>query len=320
MTKNEAKLFFVQYQNYCNIFGEKLVNEAIDTVDVKEFQSTQTVRGEGSYYADKGYPIAGKGTRTFKEYKGEWMKEVNAFGTDYLVPDQYQFAEMKVQAYCLDKAVPCLKNFKYDSYRWSSGEPELYIKCTLADGTTRQLYVPIKALIAADKQIIIDRMTEYFSWYYSRPEKKEYLNKALSALESPEALKLFSIFDEINAGTYAYKPEPEEETPKFTILNVNDFTEFVINSTESDNFDTIIFAVQWDKSISENELKSSDLCGHYGIKPANLFNTTDGEIAIGAIGGGLTWILDKNEYNSDDIKQYLDVSCQNPEQICVYKK
>ncbi len=52
------------------------------------------------------------------------------------------------------------------------------------------LYVPFEALRQNDFSIIENRMKSYFSSYYDTEEKKPFLEKALSALNTPIAIWL----------------------------------------------------------------------------------------------------------------------------------
>lgn len=189
MTIEEARMFIRNYDEYEKFFGIELVTKCVTNFKVEDFSTKEFVAlGEGTdnYYSRKGYPVLiGKTRWTFKEYKGEWSREVEKPAVQYLVPDHYQLKESRLLRACLLKRFPYLCEFDFPTYHMEKPF-EIYIKCD--NGCS--LYVPLEALEKKDFSIIEKRVKDYFGWYYNTPERKEYLDKELSTLTTETALKL----------------------------------------------------------------------------------------------------------------------------------
>ena len=196
MNSNEAKLYVRNYQNYEDIFGVDILTKCLDAFGEESFSTFQYVirdGGQDRYYASKGYPVLCDRTSwEFEEWRGEWMRKVRHPAREYRVPDNYQLREKDLLRACLLEKFPYLSEFTFPTYHLDRIDDEIYIKCE--NGCS--LYTPIRALLENDFSIIDKRMNEYWKWYYNSPDKREYLEKQLSTLNTETALKLKSILAE----------------------------------------------------------------------------------------------------------------------------
>ena len=195
MTLQEAKMFVKNSNNFIEMFGEELFERAIANYDVNDFSTHQYVpRDEGldRYYARLGYPVlCDRTTWTFKEYKGEWEREVRKLAREYRVPDTYQLHEKDLLKDCILLANPNMANYQMRIYHLD-GAKEIYIKCD----DNKSLYVPIKAIVEKDFSIVVNRHTTYHKGYYDTPDRKQYLDAALATLETETAKALCKTIEE----------------------------------------------------------------------------------------------------------------------------
>lgn len=108
---------------------------------------------------------------------------------------QYQGGKHdKIMYHLLSNRFDWFKDFKWSLYQLDRVDGDIYMKVTPKKDNNHQtgssLYVPILALINSDWSLINERVTKYFSDYYSTPDRAEYLKSALGTLETVEALKL----------------------------------------------------------------------------------------------------------------------------------
>jgi hypothetical protein len=195
MNNNEAKLYVRNYDNYVQVFGLDVFTKCLEPFDMEKFSIFKYVvrdGGEDHYFASHGYPVLCDNTiREFEEWKGEWMRKVRKPAREYRVPNQYQLAEKDLLLSCLLEAFPYLKDFTFPTYHLDRADDEIYIKTENGES----LYVPIRALTEKDFSIIEKHMNEYFKWYYSTPDRKQYLDKALATLETETAKRLKAILE-----------------------------------------------------------------------------------------------------------------------------
>ncbi len=176
---------------------ERLVELNFDLKDIyrafRELWDDNQIKGERGLWQEQWYqqPVnfgrqefIKTGQHTFKEYKGEWEREVRKKGYCYRVTAQHNTEpKVKVLRALLSKMRPYFNDFNWNVY---DVEGDIYLKTSAGS-----LYVPVEALIHYDWSLIQDRMDSYFSWYCSTPENEEKLWK--SVLASPEAVKLKEI-------------------------------------------------------------------------------------------------------------------------------
>lgn len=201
MTLEEARLYVTNFPAYEKEFSEEVLNRVLPEFDVSLFQETRTVReGHDEYLKAHGYPETGRGKRCFRDAmifrQRMWFSDIYEDGVDYLVPAAHQLKEELLLRKCLLEAYPYLEGYDMQVYHLDGAE-EIYITCAEDTNKTeikRILYVPLQALRENNAQLIRDRMTSYFNSYYVGEHRKKY--RALSALESKEAERLFGILDE----------------------------------------------------------------------------------------------------------------------------
>ena len=195
MTLQEAKMFIKNANNFIEVFGENLFERAVANYDVKDFSTHQYVpRDEGAdrYYAQLGYPVlCDKTMWTFKEYKGEWEREVRKLAREYRVPDNYQLREKDLLKDCILLVNPNMANYQMSIYHLE-GAKEIYIKCD----NNKSLYVPVKAIVEKNFSLVMDRHTTYHKGYYNTPDRKQYLDEALATLETETAKALRKTIEE----------------------------------------------------------------------------------------------------------------------------
>ena len=191
MTFELAEKYFYNFENYKKLFSERTLEIVLNNYELRNFATFNYVPVErAGHYENKGYYELTKNpvSRAFKEYRGDWERDVQKPARQFVVPSPYQSGENNFLRDCLLMDFPYLKNYGFDCYKFERDTGEFYVK-TGEKGVS--LYVPFKALQEKDPQIIIDRMNTYWKWYYNSPDKKKYLDKQLGGLESETAKKLF---------------------------------------------------------------------------------------------------------------------------------
>lgn len=194
MTLQEAKMFVRNAKNYIEVFGEELFERVVANYDVKDFSTFHYVPLENgcTYYDKMGYPVLCDRTRhTFKEYKGEWMREVEKLAREYRVPDNYQLNEKDLLKDCILLVNPNMANYQMSIYKLD-GAKEIYVKCD----NGKSLYVPVMAIINKDYSLVENRMKTYWPSYYRTPDRKEYLDAELATLETETAKALQKTIEE----------------------------------------------------------------------------------------------------------------------------
>lgn len=187
MTLAEAKMFIRNAENFITVFGEELFEKVVANYDYKVFSTYEYVIRDGNqdkYFASKGYPVLCDRTEwTFKEYNGEWMREVRKLAREYRVPDHYQCEEGNLLRDCIIAVNPLMSMFEISTYHLDKPTDDIYIKTEHKSS----LYVPVRAITEKNFSLVIDRHTSYHKSYYNTVDRKEYLNKALAALDSKVA-------------------------------------------------------------------------------------------------------------------------------------
>lgn len=191
-------------KTWLDFFGEEIIEKNLPSIRVLSFLSWDNFedKQDGNYghlaYTLRNYRGWLYGKRSicsFTEHKGEWHRHYTAPGYDILHRSHYTTWESDFITKCLLDKFPYLEQFEFKAYGVSissknMGDNELYLTVKEAKEnkeTTTSIYVPLSALALKDFGIIVERMTSYFNWYYAGESKKEYLNQALSLLDSKEA-------------------------------------------------------------------------------------------------------------------------------------
>lgn len=197
MTLQEAKLFVRNYDNYIKLFGEEMMQKIFSNFNVDDFSKKEYVElggGGDNYYARLGYPVTiDRTTTTFKEYKGEWEREVIKPARQYLIRCPYQLEEKSVLRSCILAINPMMSLFDMSTYHLDKETDDVYITTEVG----HSLYVPVKAIVEKNYALVVERHTAYHKSYYCTDDRKEYLDKALAALDSKTA-KILKIVIEDN--------------------------------------------------------------------------------------------------------------------------
>ena len=195
MTLQEAKMFIRNANNFIEMFGEELFEKAVANYSIKDFSTFEYViynGGQDNYYAKKGYPVlCDRTSHTFKEYKGEWMREVLHLARKYRIPCHYQLHEKDLLRDCILLVNPNMANYQMSIYHLD-GAKEIYIKCD----NGKSLYVPVKAIVDKDYSLVEQRMNTYWSSYYNTPNRKQYLDAELATLKTKTAKALKKTIEE----------------------------------------------------------------------------------------------------------------------------
>ena len=222
MTLQEAKMFVRNAKNYIEVFGEELFERVVVNYDVRDFSTFQYVPiDNGTNYYDKmGYPILCDRTRhTFKEYKGEWMREVEKLAREYRVPCNYQLYEKNLLRDCILLVNPNMANYMMSIYHLDRPTDDIYVECD----NGKSLYVPVKAITEKNFALVVDRHTTYHKGYYNTPDRKKYLDEALATLETETAKALQKTIEEdapyvCKDGTKEVPIGPRTVTVSFDII------------------------------------------------------------------------------------------------------
>lgn len=195
MTLQEAKMFVRNAKNFIEVFGEELFEKAVENYDVRDFSTSLYVPLENgcNYYDSMGYPVLRDRVRhTFKEYKGEWMREVEKLAREYRVPDSYQLDEKDLLKDCILLVNPNMANYQMSIYKLDRQTDDIYVKCD----NGKSLYVPVKAITEKNFALVVERHTTYHKGYYNTPDRKKYLDEALATLETETAKALQKTIEE----------------------------------------------------------------------------------------------------------------------------
>lgn len=196
MTLQEANMFVRNAKNFIEVFGEELFERAIANYEVNDFSTFEYVVRDGGtdqYYARMGYPVlCDRTSHTFKEYKGEWMREVTKPARKYRIPCHYQLDEKDLLRDCILLVNPNMVKYHMDIYHLDRPTDDIYVKCD--DG--KSLYVPVKAIVDKDFTLVVERHTTYHKGYYNTIDRKQYLDTALATLETETAKALCKTIEE----------------------------------------------------------------------------------------------------------------------------
>ena len=202
MILQEAKMFVRNAKNYIEVFGEELFERVVANYDVKDFSTFEYVvrdGGQDAYYARMGYPVlCDRTSHTFKEYKGEWMREVVHPAREYRIPCPYQLNEKDLLKDCILLVNPNMANYQMTTYHLDHPTDDIYVTCD----NGKSLYVPVKAIVDKNYSLVEERMNTYWPSYYNRPDRKEYLDAELATLKTETAKALQRTIEENEPYTY----------------------------------------------------------------------------------------------------------------------
>lgn len=204
----KAKIYITNWKNIEAFFKKETLEEVLKEFKVRDFATFEYIPKENiemyNHYIEKGYvlitpkPVSAP-YKEYMDYKGKSWETTNyRLCYEFVVRDNYQLKEKDLLKMALEIEYPYLKSFKYSIYHMNENNDlnELYV-CVdeNPNGTTylsnKSIYVPLKALKEKNPQIAIDHHTSYFKSYYMGAGREEYLNHALSLLETPIAKKFF---------------------------------------------------------------------------------------------------------------------------------
>lgn len=203
MTKQDAIIYFKNYENYCNLYGERLVNSVICDVDIKAFQKFANLKVDSKKneeYATKGYKFVCSYFKDVEEHCGDWTRTVDVKMNRWLVPNDEASIEYDISKKCILLYAPYLAEFNFMVFKYEKKNFRVYIDCKpnpnhmYEPATFPTLYVPVKAILTKNKQLVRDDMIKYFTKRYEPDNVKKYLHAHLALLESAEAKRLFEIF------------------------------------------------------------------------------------------------------------------------------
>lgn len=204
MDMEKARLFISNFKNYEAIFSEEVLTKAVSNFRVTDFATFKAIEVQHSNYYEERYPRYSKEhLEYFSDYitkNGEvYEARIQKLAYSYIVPNPYQLNEKKFLEACLVLAIPEIDKFKWDMYHLDSYEDNKTKKTIYSDiylkTSEGSLYCPVEALINYDKEAIIERHTSYHKSYYNTSDRKKYLDKSLSILDTLEVELLFYVLD-----------------------------------------------------------------------------------------------------------------------------
>lgn len=197
LTMDTAKLFVRNWKQYENFFKASTLKEIIPNFNLRDFTTWIHVEADNIgaiLYAHKqgNYLFSDNPTfETFKEWKGEWSREVRKKAYTFLIPSPYQSAESKLFKQCMELEYPYLSKYNVSYYKFEKANEWIYVRAENENNVCKSIYCPVTAFSTKDKQKIIDTHTNYFKGYYNTPNRSDYLYQALGLLYSDVAKQLF---------------------------------------------------------------------------------------------------------------------------------
>lgn len=254
MTLQEAKMFVRNAKNLIEVFGEEIFEKAVANYDVKDFSTFEYVirdGGQDGYYARMGYPVlCDRTSHTFKEYKGEWMREVTKLAREYRIPCHYQLHEKDLLKDCILLVNPNMANYSMSIYHLDRPTDDIYIKCD----NGKSLYVPVKAIVEKNFSLVVDRHTTYHKGYYNTTDRKQHLDEALATLETETAKALQKTVEEdepYDCGEATKELPTRHRTIRVSFEVMLDGTEEAIEKKISNNLKYSLFEDYTNLKIKE---------------------------------------------------------------------
>lgn len=116
-------------------------------------------------------------------------------GYEILEPSRQTTVETTLLRTLLTMRLPWFSLMQWRVYSFNcKNNVEIYLTTSHKGPVDNSVYCPVTALLKKDKNAIIERNIEYFSWYCQN-KPKDYLDYQLKTLQSPEARKLFEFLD-----------------------------------------------------------------------------------------------------------------------------
>ena len=200
----KARMFIQNFKNYEAIFSEETLEKALSKFRVTDFATFKAIEIEHSGYYEERYPrYSNAHLEYFTDYVYKngitYEARIQKLAYSYIVPNSYQLSEKEFLRECLILSIPEIDKFKWEMYHLDSYEDykthkkyysDIYLKTT--EGS---LYCPVEALVNYDKEAIIERHISYHKGYYNTSDRKKYLDKSLSVLDTLEVELLFYVLD-----------------------------------------------------------------------------------------------------------------------------
>lgn len=204
MDIEKARLFVSNFKKYESIFSKEVLTKAVSNFRVTEFATFKAVQTQHSSYYESKYPrYSNEHLEYFPDYVYKngiaYEAQIPKSAYSYIVPNQYQLNEKKLLEACLFLTIPEIDKFKWEMYHLDSYEDNKTHKIIYSDiylkTSEGSLYCPVEALVNYDKEAIIERHTSYHKGYYNTSDRKKYLDKSLSVLDTLEVELLFYVLD-----------------------------------------------------------------------------------------------------------------------------
>ena len=200
----KARMFIQNFKNYEVIFSEETLEKALSKFRVTDFATFKPIPIQQSNYYEEKYP---RYSKEHLEYFSDYIDKngityearIKKLAYSYIVPNPYQLNEKEFLRECLILSIPEIDKFKWEMYHLDSYEDykthkkyysDIYLKTT--EGS---LYCPVEALVNYDKEAIMERHISYHKSYYNTSDRKKYLDKSLSVLDTIEVELLFYVLD-----------------------------------------------------------------------------------------------------------------------------
>lgn len=184
--------YYANFNFMKQIFSIEVLKKAVFVLSFRDIAILQNVKEENMMpYIKLNYPVVNDKPckEQFEEWKGEWHREYYANAYRVWVPSPYQHNYGKYVKKCLELTFPWFAKFNWNVYSLDKNNDWIYLDVDPQNKNKvhHSIYVPVSALFEKDINKIIETHTKYFKSYYGNDEsRKEYLEEALSLLNSAE--------------------------------------------------------------------------------------------------------------------------------------
>lgn len=198
-TFEEMEKYYLYFPKMKELFSKEVLEKALESLWFTDITTIEKVReNKINYFIKQDYEIVSltPTLEKMEEWRGEWHREYYSKAYRFWVPTGYEHNYGKYVRKCLELTIPWFNKFTWNVFSINSYNDWIYLVCNPTDDikVNTSVYVPVSALLNKDLDKIIQTHTNYFKSYYGKSEEyKEYLNQALSLLESDE-FKWFSKF------------------------------------------------------------------------------------------------------------------------------
>lgn len=193
ITLEEAKRYIPNFEKCYKYFSEEAILAALNSEfgrfgSFVTFEYVPVDRGDHNYHEKNYLKIAEHVSSYVREsttIRGEtWERTVSKICDKYLVPNKHDLNSSNLYKFMLLHDYPYLINYHMNVYHLDREGYKDEFYPSMKNGDEKlSLYVPYIALREKEPQIIIDRVSSYWKWYYNSPNRKEYLDKQLSILD-----------------------------------------------------------------------------------------------------------------------------------------